>query len=141
MQQLLEGGVVRPGTWLGGTAPSQAFPLNVCGTAEELKVEALLPGVRQEEVDVNLDRGVLTITARRHGPETQAGQQWYLQEFQPGQCSRSFALPFPVEHEQITAHYTNGVLTLTLPKAEAAKPKRIAIGTSQTQPHLSSPTQ
>jgi HSP20 family protein len=136
MQQLLEGSVIRPGTWLGGTAASQSFPLNVSGTAEELHVEALLPGVSPEDVDVNLDRGVLTITARRHGPETPAGQQWYLQEFQPGQCSRSFALPFPVEHEQITAHYTNGVLTLTLPKAEAAKPKRIAIGTGHTQAHL-----
>jgi HSP20 family protein len=136
MQQLLEGSVIRPGTWLGGTAPSQSFPLNVYGTADELHVEALLPGVSQEDVDVNLDRSVLTITARRQGLEAQAGQHWYLQEFHPGQFSRSCSLPFPVEFEQISAQYTNGVLTLTLPKAEAAKPKRIPIGTGQTQPHL-----
>jgi HSP20 family protein len=136
MQQLLEGSVIRPGTWLGGTAASQSFPLNVSGTAEELTVEALLPGVSPEEVDVNIDRGVLTIAATQHGPEARPGQHWYLQEFQPGQCSRSFTLPFPVEVEQIAAHYSNGVLTLTLPKAEAAKPKRIPIGTGQTQAHL-----
>ena len=136
MQQLVEGSVVRPGTWLGGPATSQAFPLNVYGTADELNVEALLPGVSQEDVDVNLDRGVLTIAAKRHGSKRQERQQWYLQEFQPGQFSRSFTLPFPVEHEQVTAHYTNGVLTLTLPKAEAAKPKRISIGTGQAQPQL-----
>jgi len=141
MQQLVEGSVIRPGTWLGGTATSQSFPLNVYGTADELQVEALLPGVSPEDVDVNLDRGVLTITAKRHGPERQERQQWYLQEFQPGQFSRSFALPFPVEPEQVTAHYTNGVLTLTLPKAEAAKPKRIPIGTGQGQPQLNRTTQ
>jgi HSP20 family protein len=141
MQQLVEGSVIRPGTWLGGATASQSFPLNVSGTADELKVEALLPGVSPDEVDVNLDRGVLTIAAKRHGPARQERQQWYLQEFQPGQCSRSFTLPFPVDHEQVTAQYTNGVLTLTLPKAEAAKPKRISIETGQAQPQLRSTTQ
>ena len=50
MQQLVEGSVIRPGTWLGGATASQSFPLNVSGTADELKVEALLPGVSPDEV-------------------------------------------------------------------------------------------
>ena len=135
MQQLVEGSVIRPGTWLGGTATSHSFPLNVCGTAEELHSG----GAAARGPPGRCGRQPGSRRADHHGqaawPRAAGGQQWYLQEFQPGQFSRSFALPFPVEHEQVTAHYTNGVLTLTLPKAEAAKPKRISIGTGQAQPH------
>ena len=139
MNQLLEGSFIRPGTQLaaGGTG-AYSFPLNVYQTGEELKVEALLPGVSEDDVQVDIDRGVLTIAAKRQGWEPQEGQQWYVREIQPGQFTRAFSLPFPVEVEQVRAHFTNGVLTLTLPKAEAAKPKRIAIGTGQAQPQLHS---
>jgi HSP20 family protein len=133
MTQLMEGSVVRPGTLLGGATASQPFAMNVCGTAEELQVTALLPGISEEDLQVDIDRGVLTITAKRHSWEHNEGEQWYLREFNEGQFRRSLALPFPVEVEQVTAHLTNGVLTLTLPKAEAAKPRRIQIGSGQRQ--------
>ncbi len=140
MGQLLEESFVRPGALKTGGAPQTAysFPLNVHGTNDELKVEALLPGIGPEDVQVDIDRGVLTIAAKRQGWEPQEGQQWYVREIQPGQFTRAFSLPFPVEVEQVSAHFANGVLTLTLPKAEAAKPKRIAIGTGQTQPQIES---
>jgi HSP20 family protein len=128
MSQLMEGSVVRPGTYVGGTAASQTFPLNVHGTADELKVEALLPGVSEEDVQVDIDRGVLTIAAKRHGPTQVQGHKWYLQEFHGGEFSRSLSLPFPVEVEHASASFSNGVLTLTLPKAAAARPRRIQIG-------------
>ena len=131
MTQLMEGSVVRPGTLLGGTPASQTFAVNVCGTTDELRISALLSGISEEDVHVDIDRGVLTITAKRHGWEHTEGEQWYLREFNEGQFSRSLTLPFPVEVERVTAHLTNGVLTLTLPKAEAAKPRRIQIGAGQ----------
>jgi HSP20 family protein len=133
MSQLMEGSVVRPGTLVGGTPASQTFPVNVCGTGDELRVTALLPGISEEDVQVDIDRGVLTIAAKRHGWEHTEGEQWYLREFNEGQFSRSLSLPFPVEVERVTASLTNGVLTLTLPKAEAAKPRRIQIGSGQQQ--------
>jgi len=142
MGQLLEGSVVRPGTGYAG--PSQAgysFPLNVHGTANALTVEALLPGVSEEDVNVDLDRGVLTISAKRHGPQIAQGEQWHLREFNPGQFGRSLSLPFPVEVDQVTATFSNGVLTLTLPKAEAAKPKRIQIGGGQQSERLNATNQ
>ncbi len=129
MHQLLEGSVVRPGLQLGwGGATAQSFPVNVWTTTDAVRVEALLPGVRQEEVQVDIDRGVLTIAATRHGAEPAEGQQWYLREIQPGRFARALSLPFPVEVEGAAATVANGVLTLTLPKAEAAKPRRIPIG-------------
>ncbi len=111
----------------GAGASAVTFPLNVYGTAEELKIEALLPGVSQEDVQIDIDRGVLTIAAKRHGSEPGEGQNWHLREITSGQFTRSLTLPFPVEVERAEASFTNGVLTLTLPKAEAAKPRRIAI--------------
>ena len=132
MHQLLEGSVVRPGLQLGwGGATAQTFPVNVWTTADEVQVEALLPGVSQEDVQVDIDRGVLTIAAKRHGTAPAEGQQWYLHEIQPGQFTRAFSLPFPVEVDEVAATFANGVLTLTLPKAAAAKPRRIEIGGAQ----------
>ncbi len=149
MNQLLEGSFIRPGTFTfaAGSTGAYSFPVNVYQVGEELKVEALLPGVSQEDVHVEIDRGVLTISARRHGwqpTEGQSqGQSWYIREIMPGQFTRSFSLPFPVEAEQVTADFSNGVLTLTLPKAEAARPRRIQINAGQTheQPQLTTAAQ
>ncbi len=137
MNHLFEGSFVQPGaTWPGVPGSINAsFPLNIWGTADELKVEALLPGVSQEDVQITVAQGMLTIAAKRHGWEPREGQhpQWYLQEIKPGQFARTLALPFPVEVEGVTADFANGVLTLTLPKAAAAKPKTIPVGAGQVQ--------
>ncbi len=134
MNQLLEGSFIRPGSMFlaAGGANAYSFPINVYQTGDDLKVEALLPGVSPEDVQIEIDRGALTIAARRHGHEP-AGQSWYVREIQPGRFTRSLSLPFPVEIDQVAADFANGVLTLTLPKAEAAKPKRIQIGVGQAQ--------
>lgn len=134
MNQLLEGSFVRPGTTLSttGGANVHSFLLNVYQAGDELKVEALLPGVSQEDVQVEIDGGVLTIAAKRQGWEPAEGQSWYVREIVPARFSRALTLPFPVEVEHVAADFANGVLTLTLPKAEAAKPKRIQIGAGQS---------
>ncbi len=141
MNQLLEGSFIRPGTLLGPGATSYSFPLNVYQTKDELKVEALLPGVSQEDVQIDIDRGVLTVAAKRHGPDTGEGERWHLREFNGGQFARSVSLPFPVDVARASADFGNDVLTLTLPKAEAAKPRRIQIGTAQPQAQLTGDTQ
>ena len=134
MSQLMEDSFVRPGaSAVGAAQASYSFPLNIHGTSDELRIEALLPGISEEDVRVDIDRGVLTIAAKRHAWEQTEGEQWYLREFNPGGFSRSLSLPFPVEAERATATFSNGVLTLTLPKAEAARPKSIKIGTRQQQ--------
>jgi HSP20 family protein len=144
MNQLLEGSFVRPGTAVfsaGNGANTLTFPINVYGTADELKVEALLPGVSPEDVQIDIDRGVLTIAAKRHGWEPGAGQHWYAREIASGQFTRSLSLPFPIDVEKAEADFANGVLTLTLPKTEAAKPKRIQVGSGQAQGQLAGTAQ
>jgi HSP20 family protein len=138
MNRLFETSVVRPGQWgaqAGGNA-WQGFPVNIYARDEELIVEALLPGISLEDVQVTVDRGVLSIGAKRHGwqPGQNQGQSWFLHEITSGEFKRSFSLPFPVDTEKANANYSNGVLTLTLPKAEAARPKQIRIeGGAQQQ--------
>jgi HSP20 family protein len=130
MNRLFETSVVRPGQW-GAQAGGnwQAFPVNIYAREESLVVEALLPGISPEDVQVTVDRGVLSIGAKRHGwqPDQDQGQSWFLHEITSGEFKRSFSLPFPVDTEKSNANYSNGVLTLTLPKAEAARPKQIRI--------------
>ena len=136
MNQLFEGSFVRPGMALLSTTGNSAtytFPVNVYVTADDLKVEALLPGVSSEDLQLDVDRNVLTIVAKRHTWEPGEGQHWYVREINAGQFSRSLSLPFPVDTSRATADLANGVLTLTLPKAETAKPKRIPIGSGRAQ--------
>ncbi len=133
MSQLLEGSLVRPGFALGGLTGAASFPVNLYRAGDELKVEALIPGASPEDIDLNVHQGVLTITARRHGWQPREGERAYLQEIVGGEVTRAFSLPFPVDVERVAADYANGVLTLTLPVAEAAKPKQIPIGTGPQQ--------
>ncbi len=132
MNQLLEGSFVRPGLAVGG-AGMASFPVNLYRAGDELKVEALIPGASPEDIDINVHQGVLTISAKRHGWEPGEGERAYLREIFGGQVTRAFSLPFPVDVERVAAEFVNGVLTLTLPVAEAAKPKKIQIAAGQQQ--------
>jgi HSP20 family protein len=132
MDQLFERSFAQPEFGLGAsTASLMQLPLNIYEADDALHVEALLPGISQEDVTVSIDRGVLTIGAKRHGP-AQEGKRWHLSEFGAGEFTRGISLPYPVDADRVTAQFTNGVLTLTLPKAESAKPRQIQIGGGQT---------
>ena len=133
MSQLLEGSVVRPGFAVGG-AGMASFPVNLYRAGDELKVEALIPGASPEDIDLTVHQGVLTIGATRHGWEPGKGERAYVREISGGQFTRSFSLPFPVDVERVAADYANGVLTLTLPVAEAAQPKKIPLAAGRPQP-------
>jgi HSP20 family protein len=97
-------------------------------------IEADLPGVNQENVDVNFDRGTLTISGSRGAtlPSTeQAGGQLrvFVSERLTGNFSRSIRLPAHVDAENIEATFTHGVLSLRVPKSKAALARKIAIKT------------
>jgi HSP20 family protein len=129
LNQLFEHDVTGPVSGIGGTGLAQ-LPLNVYELDDALHVEALAPGIGEEDIQVDIDRGVLTIAAKRQGP-AQGNRRWHLSEFGAGAFTRALRLPYPVDPDHITAQFTNGVLSLTLPKAESAKPRRIAIGGEQ----------
>ena len=132
MNHLLETSFVRPGYVSGGgQAGRHGFPMNIYERDDTLVIEALLPGISPEDVNISVDQGVLMIGATRHGWQPKENeekrQNWYLHEISAGQFQRAISLPFMVDADKANASYVNGVLTLQLPKAEAARPKRIQV--------------
>src|SRR3954470_16311324 len=131
MNSLLQESFVRPGGMpaQSGHAP---LPLDVSETEDAFVVKASLPGVKPEDVEITVHGDTLTIRGESKGEEEKKGEHWHLRERRYGSCQRSVALATPVNSDQAQAHYEHGVLTLTLPKSEAAKPRQIKVsGPSQ----------
>jgi HSP20 family protein len=107
-------------------APS--FPLvNVWEDADAFHVEAELPGLKQEDVQVAVThRNQVTIQGERKPDETLQGA-WHRRERGFGRFQRSFTLPAAVDTDKVEARLEHGILRLTLPKAEEARPRRIAV--------------
>ena len=103
--------------------------VDVLETNDELHVTAELPGLRSEDVNVTVENGVLTISGEKK-QEVQEGKEegdYYLVERRYGRFERSFTLPRSVNADQIKARFENGVLRVSLPRAEAAKPRKVQI--------------
>lgn len=109
------------------TTGSTAFPaLNVWGNQDEAVVKLELPGVDPEKVSISVEQERLTIEGERAVEEV-AEVVRERTERPAGRFTRSVTLPFEVEQDQVKADYRQGVLSVTLPRAEATKPRRIEI--------------
>jgi HSP20 family protein len=101
------------------------LPLDIRQTEEAFWIEASVPGFRPEDVEITLDENVLTIHGTRHPDETRGG---YVQrERQLTSVHRHVGLPAQVKAEEITASFENGILTVMVPRAQKAQPKRIPV--------------
>ena len=107
----------------GATA---AYPVDIREDDNHVYVEAELPGFNKDEIEVTMEQGVLTINAQRK-IEERKGEEQHLTERRFTRVSRSFRLPTPVDEGNIDAHLESGVLTLSLPKREEVKPRRIEV--------------
>lgn len=101
--------------------------VDIAETDSGFEVRAELPGVKQEDVNVSVRDNVLTLRGEKRQEETDEGKDYRRVERHYGSFQRAFTLPPNVDVEAITAAYRDGVLTLTVPKAEEAKPKEIPI--------------
>jgi HSP20 family protein len=102
-------------------------PVDVTETENELKVEVDLPGLTKNDIKVNVESNVLTIEGEKSSVEKEEGRRYHRTERVSGSFKRSLRLSTQVDATKITATHKDGVLTLTLPKSEVAKPKAIAI--------------
>ncbi|MRR56453.1 MAG: Hsp20/alpha crystallin family protein [Deltaproteobacteria bacterium] len=98
--------------------------VNIIETEEGLILTADLPGANKESLDVNVEKGILTISAPVQ--YAMSGNSLY-REFELANYYRQFSIPESLDHEKAQADYANGILTLRIPKAEVAKPKRIEV--------------
>lgn len=112
------------GTDFSGWVPT----VDVRETNDALLIEAELPGLTPDDVDVRVENGVLTISGeKRREVEKEKDDSYRLVERCYGRFERSFTLPRGVDAEKVSAEFSNGVLTVSLPKAETAKPRKIEI--------------
>jgi HSP20 family protein len=133
MNSLFQESFVRPAA-MAAQGGSAALPLDVYETENEFVIKASLPGVKPEDVQITVQGDTVTIRGESKAEEEKKGDQWHLRERRFGAFHRSVSLGTPVNADKAQAQYENGVLTLTLPKSEAAKPRQIKIGaTSQGQ--------
>jgi HSP20 family protein len=126
MDHLFEDSFVRPGrTWrIVSRNGGAQVPVDMYSTEDEVVIKAAVPGVNPDDVEITIEGDTLTIKG-----ETKASEDvdYICQEHCYGPFARTFTLNVPIQTDKATAEFENGILTLTLPKAEEAKPKTIKI--------------
>jgi HSP20 family protein len=119
------------GWGLDDSRESNWYPaVDIWETADEIVVKAEIPGMRAKDLDVRLENNVLTIHGERQREEKLEGNYYHRLERLYGSFTRSFTIPSFVEDGKIKAEYKDGVLTISLPKKETAKPRRIELAAS-----------
>lgn len=113
----------------GRSADVSAFPaMNVWEDADHLRAEAELPGFQLSELEIYVTGNQLTIKGQRLPPQHDSGT-WHRRERGYGKFARVIELPCDIDGDRVTAEFQHGVLSITLPKSEAVKPRRIEIKT------------
>jgi HSP20 family protein len=108
-------------------AASWVPPVDIVEEKDAIRIVAELPGVKPENVKISLEHNLLTIQGNKEQLAEERSERIHRYERTYGAFERSFTLPSTVDAERIQASYEHGVLTVTLPKAEKAKPREIAV--------------
>ncbi|HEY9263512.1 MAG TPA: Hsp20/alpha crystallin family protein [Mycobacterium sp.] len=120
------------GSQTGSTRIPRFMPMDLCKIDDHYLLTADLPGVDPGSVDVNVDNGTLTISAHRTARSEEA-VQWLANERFFGTYRRQLSLGEGIDTSAISATYENGVLTVTIPLAERARPRKIDVAHSASQ--------
>ena len=118
-------GFLRP---LSGHAEGWMPPADLRESDSAYIIEAELPGVQKDDVELTYEDGVLTFSGERKFESAEDNKNYHRIERSYGTFSRSFSLPQDVSQEKVVAQFENGLLTISLPKSEAIKPRKIEIG-------------
>jgi HSP20 family protein len=105
-------------------------PVDISESENELVVKADVPDVKFEDIHVNLENDTLTLKGERKFEKASGKGGYHRMERSYGSFERSFTVPNTVDAEHVKADYKNGVLTVTLPKKESAKPRKINVEVS-----------
>jgi HSP20 family protein len=127
MDHIFDDDIFRPMRWNGGGNEGPSLPLDVTTSPDELVVEAALPGIKPEDVDITVENGTLTISGKTADERRAEEGSYLVQEIRRGTFSRSVTLPNGLEPDKATATFEHGVLSLRIPKAEQVKPRQIRI--------------
>lgn len=128
MDRLFEDSYVRSRP--GGASDESPLPVDVYTTTDALVVEAALPGVKPEDVDISLLGDTLTISANTNHDEQRDENGYSYREIRRGSLTRSLTLPAGLNAEGASADFDNGLLRLSIPRAEETKPRQIRINST-----------
>lgn len=132
MDRLFEQSVVRPQRTAGapGMAGARMMPVDVFEKDSDYVIRAYVPGVKADDVEIGAERETVSIKVHIPGEiekEEAANYKWLAAELGHGDVVRMVTLPMPINASAIDAQVDNGVLTVVVPQAEEAKPKKIAV--------------
>lgn len=132
MDRLMESAFVNPAQWLSTNGGFDAPAIDVVENADGYTIRAALPGWKPENVDITFENGVLTLCGevKEENEQKDENARYHVREIRRSSFTRQVSLPTEVEADKAKAVFENGVLTLTLPKAEVVKPKQIKISAS-----------
>jgi HSP20 family protein len=117
----------RPFQWLSGGYTGPALPLDVTTDNDRLTIEAALPGIKPEDVDITVENGAVTISGKTADERSAEEGSYVVQEIRRGNFSRTVTLPNGLEPDKAKATFEHGILRLEIPKAEQLKPRQIKI--------------
>ncbi|MDA2809356.1 Hsp20/alpha crystallin family protein [Nocardiopsis sp. RSe5-2] len=112
------------------------MPMDAYREGEEFVIHFDMPGVAADSIDLQVERDVLTVKAERPAPERTEGRETVVSERPTGTFSRQLFLGETLDTERIRADYDGGVLTVVIPVAEQAKPRKIAVGEGGTRAQI-----
>jgi HSP20 family protein len=130
MDRLFEDSFVNPRS--GIASDEQPLALDVYTTSDSLVVEAALPGVKPDDVNISILGDTLTISGSTHDEQKRDENGYSYREIRRGSFSRTVTLPNGLKSDAATASFENGLLRLSFPKAEEAKPRQIQIKPTTT---------
>lgn len=116
----------------GENSQAMRLAVDVSETESDFIVKASIPGANPDDLDISFSDNTLTIRGESRDEHVEENERFHLRERRFGQFMRTITLPLAVDADQIDAQHENGVLTLTLPKAEETKPRKISIRNSQS---------
>ena len=102
-------------------------PVDIAEDKDKITLTAELPGFKQDQIEIQMEDGVLTLRGERKFEDEKEGRNFHRVERSYGQFVRSFTLPNNVNRDGIRAHFSDGLLQVELPKREEAKPRQIKI--------------
>ena len=128
MDRLFDDAFTRPFSQSrNGGSTWSSLPIDMYQTNDDVVVRAVVPGFRPDQVQIHVTGDVLTIRGEAQQEQENKDRAWHIREHRFGSFERSVALPVPVVSDKAAAEFENGVLTITLPKAEEVKPRTITI--------------
>jgi HSP20 family protein len=130
MDHLFDDAFTRPFSVMRNGGSTWSTPaIDMYQTNNEVVVKAALPGIKADEVQINVTGDVLTLRGETKQEEEKKDKAWHIREQRWGAFERSVQLPSGVVADKAKADFDNGILTITLPKLEAVKPKTITVKT------------